>query len=134
MAEGSKENRIRKKVIRENQLDFLEDLRAKGIPLNNEQKNLLRKHRNKEELPRASKKGTQVKPGVDNSVKSLEQIEADKYIDIVEEGDELSKDELLILDHEAYDKFATSSVFKYQGGKNSARCFEMDFWKTRKCS
>ena len=116
MAEGTKESRIRKKVIRENHLDFLEDLVAKGVPLDKEQKNLLRKHRSNETLPKAPG-GKQRIPDVDHSVKSPEQIEADTYIDILSEGDDLAGDEATILDHEAYDKFAQSNVFKYQGGK-----------------
>jgi hypothetical protein len=118
MSEESKEKRVRDKVVRENQLDFLEELKLKGIPLDIKQKNLLRKHRNHEELPKPSRKGIQRKPGTDDSVKSLDQISADKYIDVIEEGDELAGDDFVILDHEAYDKFAQSAVFKYQGGKD----------------
>jgi len=118
MSEQSKERKVRNRIIRENQLDFLEELKSKGIPLNSDQKNLLRKHRNHEELPKASRKGIQKKPGTDDSVKSLDQISADKYIDVIEEGDELAGDDFVILDHEAYDKFAQSAVFKYQGGKD----------------
>ena len=118
MAEGTKESRIRKKIVRENHLDFLEELQLKGVPLDNDQKNLLRKHRSKEEFPSVSKKGVKKNPETDDSVKSLAQIGADRFVDVIEEGDDLANEDLKILDHEAYDKFSNSSVFKYQGGKD----------------
>ena len=116
MSDETKEGRIRLKIVRENHLDFLEDLQIKGIPLSNEQKNLLRKHRNTEVLPTPPKK-VKVSIETDDSVKSLEQIAADKYIDIVEDGSVFADKDFEILNHEAYDKFAQSSVFKYRGGK-----------------
>ncbi len=115
--DSTKESRIRQKIVRENELDFLEELKDKGVQLNNDQKNKLRKHRNNEELPKPPRKGQNQKPGTDDSVKTPEQISADSYIDVLKEGDELAKEEFSILKTEAYDKFAQSSVFKYQGGK-----------------
>lgn len=114
----NKESRIRQKIVRENELDFLEYLKSKDVPLNPEQEALLRKHRNKEELPKAPKSGKRKVPIPDDTVKTLDQQDADSYIDIIEEGSEYAEsDEFEILDSETYDKFAQSSVFKYQGGK-----------------
>lgn len=109
------------KVAREGQLEFLHQLYENGVPLDQEEIDLLIRHHyikpKKAKKPK-SEDGIDRKPeALDH--KSVTQSRADKYIDIIEGDNELIPDDAksIILDEDTYDKIAQTSLFKYQGGR-----------------
>jgi hypothetical protein len=109
-------------LIREGQIEFLFELYEKGVPLSQDdidllvRKNLIKPNMAKREKSDSAKDAKPV--AVDN--KSYTQSNADKYVDVID-GDvpeEYSgRNRHVILDNETYDKIAETPLFTYQGGR-----------------
>ena len=120
-------------VIKESNLDFILDLYNQGIDISPENYDLLVKNKKINPKPENAEKPTKYRKE-DNAYQHVSaeiQNQADKYIDIVENVDELPFSEPnkrhIVLDNETYDNLANSSLFKYNGGKE----ITSDQWKPK---
>lgn len=106
-------------LTREGQLEFLFDLYERGVSISDKDKQLLITHNYiKPKLAKKPKKETN-KEGVAVGEKSITQVQADKFIDVLEGETDLfdSNSRHVIMDNETYDKLSNTSLFKYEGGR-----------------
>ncbi len=110
-------------LVREGQLEFLLDLYERGIPIGQEEEELLIRH--KLIRPKTAKKPPKQKAQREVEAelhKTETQRRADKYINVIEGEDPFPGTKRhVILDSETYDKLAETNLFHYEGGREITR-------------
>lgn len=119
-------------LVKESHLEFLLDLYLQGIELSAENYDLLVYHKKIKVKPEDAEKPKKYPKVVGQFNENTEiQNQADEYIDIVTDLDAipfLEKDKRhVIMDNETYDNLSSTSLFKYNGGKE----ITSDDWKPK---
>jgi len=110
---------VKNRVVRENHLDYLQELHEKGVQLPPEDIILLKKHKRIEvKTSKRPKKKTAGPITTDPKIKTGLQQEADSYIDVIEkspESEELLKEDSV--DLVAFENLMDKTLFAFRGGK-----------------